>query len=119
MNAISFEKGCFIGQEVNARIKWRGLIKNKYVPIQSIDINQSIKKIDIKDEQNIYFEDKVIGKIIVIRYSKKTADYHGMANIKLSYLYEFEKNKSLACDFKNIKLKINFPKYLLPLPQKR
>jgi folate-binding protein YgfZ len=119
LNAISFEKGCFIGQEVNARIKWRGLIKNKYVPIQSININQSIKKIDVKDEQNIYFEDKAIGKMIVIRYSKKTAGYHGMANIKLSYLYEFEKNKSLACDFKNIKLKINFPKYLLPLPQKR
>ena len=27
LNGISFEKGCFIGQEVNARIKWKGLVK--------------------------------------------------------------------------------------------
>ena len=33
LGGISFEKGCFIGQEVNARIKWKGLVKRKYVPI--------------------------------------------------------------------------------------
>ena len=34
LDGISFDKGCFIGQEVNARIKWKGLVKNKYVPIK-------------------------------------------------------------------------------------
>jgi folate-binding protein YgfZ len=33
LGGISFEKGCFIGQEVNARVKWKGLVKKKYVPI--------------------------------------------------------------------------------------
>ena len=33
LGGISFEKGCFIGQEVNARIKWKGLVKRKYVPV--------------------------------------------------------------------------------------
>ena len=33
LGGISFEKGCFIGQEVNARIKYKGIVKRKYVPI--------------------------------------------------------------------------------------
>ena len=33
LGGISFEKGCFIGQEVNARIKYKGLVKRKYVPV--------------------------------------------------------------------------------------
>ena len=32
LGGISFEKGCFIGQEVNARVKWKGLVKkNMYL----------------------------------------------------------------------------------------
>ena len=27
LGGISFEKGCFIGQEVNARVKYKGLVK--------------------------------------------------------------------------------------------
>ncbi|MGC6485181.1 MAG: folate-binding protein, partial [Candidatus Puniceispirillales bacterium] len=31
---ISFEKGCYIGQEVTARTRYRGLVKRSFVPVR-------------------------------------------------------------------------------------
>ncbi|MDC1280672.1 hypothetical protein N8Z28_00145 [bacterium] len=118
LEGISFDKGCFIGQEVNARIKWKGLVKKKYVPIELTNYDKSIKKINLNDEKEIYLFDDQIGEVIELKYHKETNNYYGIAIIKLSYLYEFEKNQSLLCDFKKTKMKINFPDYLLPLPKK-
>ena len=118
LGGISFEKGCFIGQEVNARVKWRGLIKKKYVPIELINSGQSNKGINLNDEKEIYLYDDPIGQIIELKHHNETNNFYGIALIKLSYLYEFENNNSLLCHFKNMKVKINFPKYLLPLPKK-
>ena len=118
LEGISFEKGCFIGQEVNARIKWKGLVKKKYVPIELINYDGPIKEINLNDEKEIYLFDNQIGEIIELKYHKETNNFYGIAIIKLSYLYEFEKNQSLLCDFKNKKIKINFPNFLLPLPKK-
>ena len=44
--------------------------------------------------------------------------WYGIAKIKLSQLYLFEENNKLECDFFGSKMKINFPKYMLPLPRK-
>ncbi len=53
-NALSFEKGCYIGQEVVARIKWRGhvnrhlmgiVLEEGYVPSASDEILAGDKKI--------------------------------------------------------------------------
>jgi len=118
LEGISFEKGCFIGQEVNARIKWKGLVKKKYVPIELINYDEPIKEINLNDGKGIYLFDNQIGEIIELKYHKETNNFYGIAIIKLSYLYEFEKNQSLLCDFKNKKMKINFPNFLLPLPKK-
>ena len=118
LGGISFEKGCFIGQEVNARIKWKGLIKKKYVPIELINHNQTVKKINLHDEKEIYLRDNQIGQIIKLKLNKENNNFYGIAHIKLSHLYEFETDSSLLCDFKQMKIKIKFPNYLLPLPKK-
>ena len=34
--AVDFQKGCYIGQEVTARTKYRGLVKKKIVPISCV-----------------------------------------------------------------------------------
>ena len=115
---ISFKKGCFIGQEVNARIKWKGLVKKKYVPIEIINFDQTINKIKFDDEKDIYLNDDKIGEMIELKYNKENNNFYGIAHIKLNFLYEFEKNISLLCDFKNMKININFPDYLLPLQKK-
>lgn len=34
LNGVSFDKGCFIGQELTARMKHRGLVKKRLVPVR-------------------------------------------------------------------------------------
>ena len=118
LGGISFDKGCFIGQEVNARVKWRGLVKKKYVSIELINDNQFMKEINLDDENEIFLRSDKIGQIIQLKHHRETNNFYGIALIKLTYLYEFEKDSSLLCDFRNMRIKINFPNYLLPLPKK-
>jgi folate-binding protein YgfZ len=33
-NGVSFEKGCYVGQEVTSRMQWRGGIKKRFYRIQ-------------------------------------------------------------------------------------
>ncbi len=33
LNGVDFEKGCYVGQEVTARTKYRGLVKKRLVPV--------------------------------------------------------------------------------------
>ncbi|CAH1424611.1 unnamed protein product [Lactuca virosa] len=46
LNAISFEKGCYIGQELIARSHHRGVIRKRLVPIKFL--NQSGKEVEQK-----------------------------------------------------------------------
>ena len=34
LHAIDFEKGCYVGQELTARTKYRGLIKKRLMPVR-------------------------------------------------------------------------------------
>ena len=37
MNAISFGKGCYVGQEITARMNYRGLVKKRLRPVEWVD----------------------------------------------------------------------------------
>ena len=117
LGGISFEKGCFIGQEVNARIKYRGLVKRKYVPVNFKNKNFSFSNLD-KIDKRIFLKEQEIGEVIALSLNEMNDIWYGMAKIKLSHLYLFEENQKLRCDFFGSKLKINFPSYMLPLPRK-
>ena len=117
LGGISFEKGCFIGQEVNARIKYRGLVKRKYVPINFKNKNFSFSDLD-KIDKKIFLKGEEIGDVIALLLNEVNGIWYGIAKIKLSHLYLFEENQKLECDFFGSKLKINFPRYMLPLPRK-
>ena len=118
LGGISFEKGCFIGQEVNARVKWKGLVKKKYVPIIMENKDLSITNYNIDNENKIFLKDIEIGKIMSLAYDKIINKYFGIAIIKLVHLYNFEENSDLECYHEESKIKIKFPQYLLPLPKK-
>ena len=118
LGGISFEKGCFIGQEVNARIKWKGLVKRKYVPITYKNKKLSYLKLIELNEKKIFLNSKEIGEIVSLLYNKDDDLWYGIAKITLSHLYSFEKDNALEGDFLNEQIKINFPKYMLPLPKK-
>ena len=117
LGGISFEKGCFIGQEVNARIKYKGLVKKKYVPIHFKNNNFSFSNLD-KINNKIFLETKDIGEVIVLSLNNDDDVWYGIAKIKLSQLYLFEENNKLNCEFCSSNIKINFPSYMLPLPRK-
>jgi hypothetical protein len=34
LNGVSFEKGCFVGQELTARMRYRGLVRKRLVPVR-------------------------------------------------------------------------------------
>ena len=117
LGGISFEKGCFIGQEVNARIKYRGLVKRKYVPINFKNKNFSFSNLEEIDKK-IFLKGQEIGEVIALSLNELNDIWYGIAKIKLSNLYLFEEDQKLKCDFFGSKLKINFPSYMLPLPRK-
>ena len=118
LGGISFDKGCFIGQEVNARIKWKGVVKRKYVPISIQSKKLSYLKLNNLDKKKIFLENKEIGEIVCLLYNKEDDLWYGIAKITLSNLYSFELDKNLEGDFLDAKIKINFPKFMLPLPKK-
>ncbi len=117
LGGISFEKGCFIGQEVNARIKYKGLVKRKYVPIHFKNKNFSFSNLN-KVDNKILLKTQIIGEVITLLLNKKDDIWYGIAKIKLSQLYLFEENNKLECHFCSAKVKINFPSYMLPLSRK-
>ena len=57
INAINWDKGCYVGQEITARMKYRSLLKKS---IRSLEIISG--KVNI--ENKIYYNEKVIGEII-------------------------------------------------------
>lgn len=68
-DALNFEKGCYIGQEVIARIRWRGHV-NRHLSL--IEIEGSVLP-SLRDK--IYSEDKEVGYITssVFSYERKKA----------------------------------------------
>lgn len=55
-HAISWDKGCYMGQELIARVKHQGLVRKRLVPIYSPDAQYVFNA-------SLYFEGNVIGKI--------------------------------------------------------
>ncbi len=60
-NAISFTKGCYLGQEVIARLDAQGHVNKILMGLES--------EAELKPEQKLYFAEKEIGKITSAAYS--------------------------------------------------
>ena len=72
LNAISWDKGCYVGQELTARMKYRALLKKR---IYSLIVKDGIPQI----EQTIIDDENNYGKIINIKNNSMLA----MLNIEL------------------------------------
>ena len=118
LDGISFDKGCFIGQEVNARIKWKGLVKNKYVPIKFKYRNLSNLNFDEIEDKRLLLNEIEIGELVSITQNTIKDFFYGIAKVRLSKLYLFENDDNLKCNLLQSKVSIIFPEYMLPLPKK-
>ena len=66
INSISWDKGCYVGQEITARMKYRALLKKK---IYSLSLLKSSPNLIIssKNQQILKEDEKELGKIISIK----------------------------------------------------
>ena len=95
LNGIDFKKGCYIGQENTARIKLKGKLSKRLLPLQLI-------KGELKEGSSIFNNENEIGKVLI-------NDDYPFGLIK--YLDDHFDQKS---EFKSEKaiLKIKIPKWI-------
>jgi len=78
---VNFTKGCYIGQEVIARLQTYDKVQKKLTGIifnDAVDVNEKYNLFDSKDME--------IGKVTSLVYSQKRNQFIGLAYIRNSYL---------------------------------
>ena len=95
LNAIDWDKGCYVGQEITARMKYRGLLKKKLYSLK-------LKIGDVIAGDELIVDNKKIGTII----SKANSNIFAVLNI--NFVNELKNNNqslvindSLSFDFLN------------------
>lgn len=78
-DALNFEKGCYIGQEVIARIKWRGHVNRHLV---GFELDGEIKP---RSGDKIYKDGKEIGYVTSSVFSHRINKYIALGYIRREY----------------------------------
>ena len=95
---VSFEKGCFLGQELCARTKYTGVVRKRIVPIR---INTVLNCDDSLIGSKIVVEaQRVVGQVRAFR------DKIGLAMVRLEYFgdsyasatFHLENNKDIQIE---------------------
>ena len=91
LNAISFQKGCYVGQENTSRIKLRNKLRRRILPIKKISG-------ELNENDIIKYKNKEIGKILIDKpYT------FGLIKIVEPDLKEFT-NIELECEKSKVKI---------------
>ena len=102
--AVDFKKGCYIGQEVTARTRYRGLVKRRLVPVIGTNISSGAA---------IMAAEKEVGTILT------SAPWHnemiGLASIRLTAIHSAIEGKTIETDGTALQLAV--PHHLTPLPK--
>ncbi|MDC0625246.1 hypothetical protein OAP76_06225 [Alphaproteobacteria bacterium] len=93
LNSISWDKGCYVGQEITARMKYRALLKKK---IYSLEIKEGSPLIG----QLIIDNENEFGKIISIKNDSVLAMLKiELAEIKINKKKQIKTNEGLVLEF--------------------
>ena len=93
LNSISWDKGCYVGQEITARMKYRALLKKKIYSLEIIQGSPLIGQV-IKDDENEF------GKIISIKNDSVLAMLKiELAEIKINTKKQIKTNEGLVLEF--------------------
>jgi folate-binding protein YgfZ len=85
LNAISWNKGCYMGQELTARMYYRGLVKKRYLPF-------SIEGIAPEKHASIHHQGFEIGKV------EAAGNEFGLGLFNLERVRPFVEKKQLLVD---------------------
>ncbi len=91
LNAISFSKGCYTGQEVVARVQHRGKVKQRLYQIKTES------GVVISPQEEVKNLDKKVGHVVISKTHEDVC--FGLAAINISQI-----NNDLSVDGKSIKL---------------
>jgi folate-binding protein YgfZ len=93
LNSISWDKGCYVGQEITARMKYRALLKKKIYSLEIKEASPLIGQV-IKDDENEF------GKIISIKNDSVLAMLKiELAEIKINTKKKIKTNEGLVLEF--------------------
>ena len=93
LNSISWQKGCYIGQEITARMKYRALLKKR---IYSLKVKEGSPKV----QQSIREGGSEYGKIISIENESILAMLKiELAETKINSQQQIKTNEGLVLDF--------------------
>ena len=93
LNSISWDKGCYVGQEITARMKYRALLKKKIYSLEIKEGSQLIGQV-IKDDENEF------GKIISIKNNSVLAMLKiELAEIKINTKKKIKTNEGFVLEF--------------------
>lgn len=99
-SALDFEKGCYVGQEVVARIKWRGRV-NRHL------VNMSIEGEKVLNPKNkIFSDEKEIGKITSSVFSPTVNKVIAIGYIRREFKEHGSEAEVLTNDGSKIKLRV-------------
>ncbi|HYJ47356.1 MAG TPA: glycine cleavage T C-terminal barrel domain-containing protein, partial [Pyrinomonadaceae bacterium] len=80
-DAVSFTKGCYIGQEIIARIHWRGHVAKKLAGLRFDE------RVEVKSDDKVRTSDgKEIGRITSVTFSPQLNRTVALGLIKYDYL---------------------------------
>ncbi len=95
LNAISFDKGCYVGQEVTARSKHRGAVRKKIFRAQTVQSDDKFPS----SGTDIKIDDKTIGK------TRSGIGSQGVVLLEIDAISQAE-NKNFSIRAGNCELKI-------------
>ena len=109
---ISFQKGCYIGQEVTARTQYRGLVKRAYAPLTIENLNDDFTTpANITDSSG-----SEAGTIFDIAITQDAS--LGLASLRLEYLKDATTEPIADLQANGARVTPFIPERLLPLPSK-
>ena len=110
LGAVDFKKGCYIGQEVTARTRWRGLVKRRIVPVTGTAFTQG---------EDITLDGKSVGQILSCTSdpSKENDLMIALASVKITAIHAARDGQILMADTSAEPLEITLPSHLEPIPK--
>ncbi len=100
LGGVDWKKGCYMGQELTARTKYRGLVKKRLLPIEK-------KSSFLGEESEILQDGKIVGEV------RSRSGHHALALMRLQAL---ESEAPMTCGQETIQVAV--PDWVV-LPQRK